>query len=306
MAFDKSYLGDQVATGVLIPTIQGISGIIPGVTVKPELAGLIGAEKADFWYDLAPAVEEADAGDDFDTAQVGSKKATIVMTKALHADEKIPQVAIDTISVDIVGAKTLQLATAIGNGLGKRFYNNLVGLAQKKTYTNGEGMVDAIAEGIKTFSEGASAKIDGVTSDGAGGNPAAFSNATNGILPTTVVVSTAGLKKLRQDASFKDLFNGTGALPGTVGTLFGLQVVYSQHLDTIDVISGTAGTQPAEFVLLNFQGVAFPYSLNMLRAIPSENFNGVRLQAEVVYPDHDEPSVLVIDSFAMAFTEAAA
>lgn len=299
MAYDKSYLGDQVATGVLIPTVQGISGILPGVTVKPELAGLIGAEKADFWYDLAPAVEEADAGDDFDTAQVGSKKATIVMTKALHADEKIPQVAIDAINIDVVGAKTVQLAQAIGNGLGKRFYNNLVALAQKKTYTNSATMIDAIAEGIQTFTSGASVLIDGASDT-------TFSNSTNGILPTTLVVSTVGLKKLRQDADFKALFDGQGNLPGTIGTLFGLQVVYSQHLDTIDVIPGTGGVQPAEFVLLNFQGVAFPYSLNMLRAIPSENFNGVRLQAEVVYPDHAEASVLVIDSYAMAFTEAAA
>ena len=299
MAYDKSYLGDQVATGVLIPTVQGISGILPGVTVKPELAGLIGAEKADFWYDLAPAVEEADAGDDFDTAQVGSKKATIVMTKALHADEKIPQVAIDAINIDVVGAKTVQLAQAIGNGLGKRFYNNLVALAQKKTYTNSATMIDAIAEGIQTFTSGASVLIDGASDT-------TFSNSTNGILPTTLVVSTVGLKKLRQDADFKALFDGQGNLPGTIGTLFGLQVVYSQHLDTIDVIAGTGGVQPAEFVLLNFQGVAFPYSLNMLRAIPSENFNGVRLQAEVVYPDHAEASVLVIDSYAMAFTEAAA
>jgi hypothetical protein len=299
MAYDKSYLGDQVATGVLIPTVQGISGILPGVTVKPELAGLIGAEKADFWYDLAPAVEEADAGDDFDTAQVGSKKATIVMTKALHADEKIPQVAIDAINIDVVGAKTVQLAQAIGNGLGKRFYNNLVALAQKKTYTNSATMIDAIAEGIQTFTSGASVLIDGASDT-------TFSNSTNGILPTTLVVSTVGLKKLRQDADFKALFDGQGNLPGTIGTLFGLQVVYSQHLDTIDVIPGTGGVQPAEFVLLNFQGVAFPYSLNMLRAIPSENFNGVRLQAEVVYPDHAEASVLVIDSYAMAFTEAGA
>ena len=89
MAYDKSYLGDTVATGVLIPTVQGISGVIPGVTVKPELGGLIGAQTAEFWYDLAPAVEDADAGDDFDTAQVGSKKATVVMTRALHADEKL-------------------------------------------------------------------------------------------------------------------------------------------------------------------------------------------------------------------------
>ena len=299
MAYDKSYLGDQVATGVLIPTVQGISGILPGVTVKPELAGLIGAEKADFWYDLAPAVEEADAGDDFDTAQVGSKKATIVMTKALHADEKIPQVAIDAINIDVVGAKTVQLAQAIGNGLGKRFYNNLVALAQKKTYTNSATMIDAIAEGIQTFTTGASVLIDGASDT-------TFSNSTNGILPTTLVVSTVGLKKLRQDADFKALFDGQGNLPGTIGTLFGLQVVYSQHLDTIDVIPGTGGVQPAEFVLLNFQGVAFPYSLNMLRAIPSENFNGVRLQAEVVYPDHAEASVLVIDCYAMGFTEAGA
>ena len=298
MAYAKSYLGDQVATGVLIPTVQGISGIIPGVTVKPELAGLIGAEKADFWYDLAPAVEEADAGDDFDTAQVGSKKATIVMTKALHADEKIPQVAIDAINIDVVGAKTVQLAQTIGNALGKRFYNNVIGLSQKKTYTNGLGMVDAIAEGLGTFTTGVSVEIDGVANTD-------FSNSTNGIEATTIVVSTVGLRKLRQDPDFKALFDGQGNLPGTIGTLFGKAVVYSQHLDTIDVLAA-AGVQPAEFVLLNFQGVAFPYSLNMLRAIPSENFNGVRLQAELVYPDHDEPSVLVIDSYAMAFTEAAA
>jgi len=297
MAYAKSYLGDQVATGVLIPTVQGISGIIPGVTVKPELAGLIGAEKADFWYDLAPAVEEADAGDDFDTAQVGSKKATIVMTKALHADEKIPQVAIDAINIDIVGAKTVQLAQTIGNALGRRFYNNVIGLAQKKTYTFGLGMVDAIAEGLGTFTAGVSVNIDGSANT-------AFVNSTNGIEATTIVVSTAGLKKLRQDPDFKALFDGQGNLPGTIGTLFGKTVVYSQHLDAIDVLA-TAGLQPAEFVLLNFQGVAFPYSLNMLRAIPSENFNGVRLQAELVYPDHAEASVLVIDSYAMAFTQGA-
>jgi hypothetical protein len=286
MAFAKSYLGDQVATGVLIPTVQGISGIIPGVTVKPELAGLIGAEKADFWYDIAPAVEDADAGDDFSVAQVGSKKATIVMTRALHADEKIPQVAIDTINIDVVGAKTLQLATAIGNRLGSKFYTDLLALAQAKTYTNGLEFIDAIAEGIATFKAGSNTKLDGE-------NNTAFSNATNGILPTTIVVGTTGEKLLRQDADFKALFDGQGQLPGTLGTLFGLQVVASQHVAGVD------------FLLLNHQGVAYPYSLNMLRAIPSENFNGIRLQAELVYPDASEASVLVINSFAMKFTEAA-
>ena len=287
MAYAKSYLGDQVASGVLIPTVQGISGIIPGVTVKPELSGLIGAEKVDFWYDLAPAVEDADAGDDFDVAQVGSKKATIVMTRALHANEKIPQVAIDAINIDIVGAKTLQLATALGNKLGNKFYTDLLALAQAKTYTNALSFIDAIAEGIATFKAGSNSKLDGT-------NNTDFSNATNGILPTTIVVGTTGEKKLRQDADFKALFDGQGQLPGTIGTLFGLQVVASQHVTSID------------FLLLNYQGVAYPYSLNMLRAIPSEVFNGIKLQAELVYPDSSEASVLVINSFAMKFTEAAA
>ena len=287
MAYDKSYLGDQVASGVLIPTVQGISGVIPGVTVKPELSGLIGAEKVDFWYDLAPAVEDADAGDDFDVAQVGSKKATIVMTRALHANEKIPQVAIDAINIDVVGAKTLQLATAIGNKLGSKFYTDLLALAQAETYTNGLSFIDAIAEGIATFKAGESIEIDGSADT-------TFSNATNGILPTTIVVGTTGEKLLRQDADFKALFDGQGQLPGTIGTLFGLQVVASQHVTAVD------------FLLLNHQGVAYPYSLNMLRAIPSEVFNGIKLQAELVYPDASEASVLVIDSFAMKFTEAEA
>jgi hypothetical protein len=287
MAYSKDYLGDTVATGVLIPTVQGISGIIPGVTVKPELGGLIGAQTAEFWYDIAPAVEDATAGEDFSVAQVGQKKATIVMERALHADEKIPQVAIDAINIDVVGAKTLQLATAIGNKLGQKFYTDLLALAQAKTYTNGLDFIDAIAFGIAEFKKGSSAKLDGVVNT-------TFSNATNGILPTTIVVGTDGEKLLRQDADFKALFDGQGLLPGTLGTLFGLQVVSSQHVTGVD------------FLLLNYQGVAYPYSLNMLRAIPSENFNGIRLQAELVYPNSSEASVLVIDSFAMKFTEAGA
>jgi hypothetical protein len=287
MAYSKDYLGDTVATGVLIPTVQGISGIIPGVTVKPELAGLIGAQTAEFWYDIAPAVEDATAGEDFSVAQVGSKKATIVMERALHADEKIPQVAIDAINIDVVGAKTLQLATAIGNRLGNKFITDLLALAQAKTYANGLDFVDAIADGIATFKAGSNTKLDGE-------NNTAFSNATNGIMPTTILIGTTGEKLLRQDADFKNLFEGQGALPGTLGTLFGLQVVASQHVTGVD------------FILLNHQGVAYPYSLNMLRAIPSENFNGVRLQAELVYPNSSEASVLVINSFAMKFTEASA
>jgi hypothetical protein len=54
--------------------------------------------------------------------------------------------------------------------------------------------------------------------------------------------------------------------------------------------------------------VAFPYSLQALRTVEAEGFIGVRVQGELVLPlaHGSEPSILVIDSYAMKFTEAAA
>jgi len=100
---------------------------------------------------------------------------------------------------------------------------------------------------------------------------------------------------MRQDPSFKDLFSGQGALPGTIGQLFGLNVVVSQHVTGVD------------FILLNYEGVAFPYALQALRTVEAEGFIGIRVQGELVLPlaHGSEPSILVIDSYAMKFTEAA-
>jgi hypothetical protein len=241
MAFSKSYLGDTVATNVVLQTIAPISGIIGGVTVKPELAGLIQANVAEFWYNLAPAVEVGTAGDDFGTSNVGTKKATIVLERNIKFDEKIPQVAIDTIQADIVADVVAKGALRMANKAGELFYTALLGLAQAKTYTNALDLVDAIAEGISTFKAGSNTKLDG-------SNDTTFSNATNGIVPTTIVLGVVGERKMRQDPAFKDLFTGQGALPGTIGQLFGLNDVVSQHVSGVD------------FILFNYEGVSFPYS----------------------------------------------
>lgn len=305
MSFSKSYLGDTVATGVLLPTIFGKAGVIPGVTVKPELAVTINANVAEFWYNLAPTVDVALAGADFNSTNVGSKKATLTLARALRIDEKIPQVAIDTVSVDLVAATLGNAALALGNRLGLAFYTDLLFHAQKKTYTNSLAMVDAIAEGIATFKTSNSVNI-------LGSADATFSNGANGVEPTTIVVGSVGERKLRQDPDFQSLFQGQATYPGQIGTLFGMPVIVSTHLDAIDVDSGTAGTQVADFVLLNFQGIAYPAALNMLRTVESEGFNGIRLQGEVVFPalasgasGNPLPGVLVIDSYCMAFRPAA-
>ena len=304
MAFSKSYLGDTVATGVLLPTIFGKAGVIPGVTVKPELAVVIQANVAEFWYNLAPTVDIALAGADFNSTNVGSKKATLTLARALRIDEKIPQVAIDTVSVDLIAATLGNAALALGNRLGLEFYKDLLFLAQKKTYTNALKMVDAIAEGIATFKTSSSVEILGVADT-------TFSNGANGVEPTTIIVGSVGERKLRQDPDFQSLFQGQATYPGQIGTLFGLPVIVSTHLDAIDVLPA-GGTQVADFVLLNYQGIAYPAALSMLRTVESEGFNGIRLQGEVVFPalvsgatGDPLPGVLVIDSYAMAFTEGA-
>lgn len=305
MAFSKSYLGDTVATGVLLPTIFGKAGVIPGVTVKPELAVTIQANVAEFWYNLAPTVDIALAGADFNSTNVGSKKATLTLARALRIDEKIPQVAIDTVSVDLIAATLGNAALALGNRLGLEFYKDLLFLAQKKTYTNTLAMVDAIAEGIATFKTSSSVNIFGQAD-------ATFSNGANGVEPTTIIVGSVGERKLRQDPDFQSLFQGQATYPGQIGTLFGLPVIVSTHLDGIDVDSGTGGVQPADFVLLNYQGIAYPAALNMLRTVEAEGFNGIRLQGEVVFPalvsgasGNPLPGVLVIDSYCMTFRPGA-
>jgi len=291
MAFSKSYVGDTLATGVVQRTIEAKTAIIPNVTVKGELVGKINAQTAEFWYNLAPAVADATAGADFSSSNVGNKKATIVMERALHIDEKIPQVAIETVGVPFVADMTAKASVALANALGAKFIADLKGLAQAKTYTNGLGFVDAVAEGIGTFEAGVSVKIDG-SSD------TSYSNKTNGIRPTTIILGTAGKTKLLQDDAFQSLFQGAqnASYPQIIGQLFGLNVVFAQDLADVD------------FILLNYEGVAYPYSLNTLRVVEAEGFNGVRLQAELVYPlvYSSEPSIVVIDSYVMKFTEASA
>jgi hypothetical protein len=301
MAFSKSYLGDTVATGVLIPTIFGKAGVIPGVTVKPELAGLISAQTAEFWFNLAPTVDVALAGADFATSNVGSKKATMVLGRAARIDEKIPQVAIDTVSVDLIAATLGNSALALGNRIGLEFYKDLFQLCQHKTYDVSLGMIDAIALGIETFKKGVSTQING-SSD------TTFSNLVNGVEPTTIVVGVKGERLLRQDTAFQALFQGQATYPGQIGTLFGMPVIVTSHFDGIDLDGSTNGVQAADFVLLNYQGVAYPASINMLRTVEAEGFNGIRLQGEVGFPSltsgvtgNAQPAVLVIDSYAMSF-----
>lgn len=300
MAYSKSYLGDTKALNVVLQTIAKKNAIIPGVTVKAELAGLVQANVAEFYYDLAPAVQEGDAGVDFNATQKGNKKAVMPLTRALLIDEKIPQVAAEAVQYDVVMDRMVKGALALANRLGDKFLIDLVGKAQGKEYTNGKDGYEAVVEAIGTFSQGVSVNVGGASDT-------SYTNAANGIQPTTLIVGDAFRAKLLETPAFQRLIGDTRMeIPGLIGTMLGLNVVYSQQLDNIDTDSGTSGIQPAEFILLNHEGVAYPYSLNTLRVVESELFNGVRVQGEIVYADAGTYAILPIDCHAMHFVEVAA
>jgi hypothetical protein len=289
MAISKNYLSDTLATGVVTQTINSITSLIPGVTVKAELAGLISASTAEYWYNLAPNIATTDAGADFSTSNVGSKKAVMPLTRALHMDEKVPGFAIETTSADVLNDRIAKGSIAMANKIGSLFMTDLLALAQaQEVEVAGADFYLGIVEAIKVFSTGSSAKVGGAVDT-------TYSNAANGVQPTTIVVGDVGRSKLFANQAFQRLIGDSNqnAIPGLIGNMLGLRVVYSQHLTGVD------------FLLLNAEGVAFPYSLNTLRVVESEAFNGVRVQGEVVLPDAGTYSVLPIDSYAMKFSVVA-
>lgn len=290
MAFSKNYIADTRTLAVITQTVGKKSSLIPGITVKADLAGLVQANVAEYYFNLAPNVGDVLAGDDFSSTNAGSKKAVMPLTRGLHIDEKIPNVAIDATTPDLILDRTVKGALAIANKLGQKFMADLVGLAKVATYTAGLDFYQAVVEAIGTYSGALSANVGGVTDT-------TFSNRENGIQPTAIVVGDFGRAALLGTDAFQRLIQATGEVPGLIGEMLGLNVVYSQDLDGI-------GGAP-EFMLLNHEGVAYPFSINTMRVVESEQFNGVRVQAEIGYAAANNFAVLPIDSFAIKFTEAA-
>ena len=283
MSFSKNYIADTVALAVITQTVNSKRALIPGVTVKPELAGLVQASVAEYYFNLAPAVGEALAGDDFDTAQVGSRKAVMPLTQALHVDEKIPNVAIDATQADVLYDRMMKGAIAVSNRMGAKFIEALTSLAQPLV-VSGTNIYDRIVAAQAAFGQLASAKVGGAVNT-------SYNNGVNGIQADTIIVGDVGRGALFATEQFQRLINANGEIPGLIGTMLGMNVVYAQDLTD------------QEFLMIYSEGVAFPYSINTLRVVESEQFNGVRVQAEVAFAEKANGTwswaILPIDSHAV-------
>ena len=278
--FSKNYTGDTKALAVITQTINKKQAIIPGVTVNMELSGLVQAAVAEFYYNLAPAVGETTAGAHFSTDNKGSKKAVLPLTRALQIDEEIPRAAVDTTSASVVYDRLAKGSIALSNRLGAKFLASLELLAQDKTIV-ADNFFDAIVDAQLEFSSANSVNVGGVADT-------TYSNKENGIEPNSILVGDKGRAGLFKTEQFQRVINATGTMPNLIGTMLGLDVVYAKDLD-------------ADFMLVYAEGVAFPYSINTLRVVRAEGFEGVRVQGEIAYADHGY-GILPIDSHAIKFT----
>jgi hypothetical protein len=286
MSFSKNYIGDTVALAVITQTVNTKRALIPGVTVKADLAGLVQANVAEYYFNLAPNVVDAVAGADFNTTTIGSKKAVMPLTAALHVDEKIPNVAIDATAADVLMDRMMKGSIAAANALGAKFIDAVHSLSQTVTPV-GADIYARITDAQGKFGQLSSAKVGGAVDT-------TFSNAVNGVQAKTLIVGDAGRAALFNTPAFQRLIGDSNAntIPGLIGTMLGMDVVYAQDLPAA-----------TEFMLLDPEGVAFPYSIQTLRVVESENFNGVRVQLEIGHAPKTGGvwgyAVLPVDSYAI-------
>ena len=279
-----SYVGDTVATGIVLKTIEAKTSIIPGVTVRSDTNVHFNANIVEYYYDLAPSIVDAAAGADYTNTTKGNRKASVTLDHAYQVDERIPHANSQSVSYDLVNDKILKASIAMANGVNAKFITALGALAQTAVYTKGKTAYEAVAEAVAIFNHASSIKVGGSAD-------VTYSNETNGIQAKTILVGDTFRAALLGTTQFTAIIQATGQIGGLIGQMLGLNVVYSQDY------SGTG------FILLNAEGVAYPLSLNNLRMVDSEIFNGVRVQGELGYPTQGY-ALLPIDSYAIEFTES--
>lgn len=276
-----SYVGDTQATGIVLKTIQAKTAILGGITCRADLGVKFGANFVEYYYDLAPSIVDAAAGADYTNTTKGNRKATVTLDHALQVDERIPNVNAAAVSYDVIADKLLKGSIAMSNGVGAKFITAISALAQNKVWTKGKTAFEAVLEAISIFNQAQSIKVGGVVD-------VTYFNKDNGIQATTMIVGDTFRALLLATTQFTAIIQASGQINGLIGRMLGLNVVYSQ-----DYIG-------AGFILLNSDGIAYPLSINDLRVVDSEIFNGVRVQGELGYPTQGY-AVLPIDTFAIEF-----
>lgn len=269
---------DDVAINYIYPTLDDVSVLIPGVTINPDVSIEVGGGNAFFYKDGNITVEDGAAGRNFNNAEGGNYRVDIPLNQSFQIDEKIPLVAVEAITPDVLGTKLVNATKAMANAWGRK------GLI--KMITGGAPLfVDASLTAELTASTIYGKIVDDVkTFDTKEGNLKKSEGANY------LIVTPTALALLRKSTEFLQTSATAGVLKdGIVGTVAGLTVVLGRQLEAIaNDAKAAASTVYATitdvyYILGSYDAFAAPVIFRNFRMKDSELFFGTRVQAEVPY-----------------------
>lgn len=275
----ENWNADDVALNYIYPTLGDVSVLIPGVTINPEVSVEVGGGNAFFYKDADAAVTDGHAGRDFSRAEGGNYRVDIPLNQSFQVDEKVPQVAVEAITADVLGTKMINATKAIANAWGKKGLVQMIlgGTALYSSTTNAASALAAntiyttVVDDVAVFDKKA-----GNLKKAEGAN--------------YLIVSPTALQLLRKSTEFLQTSATAGILKdGVVGSVAGLTVVLGKQLEGLgSVVQAAASTVYTEitdiyYVLGSYDAFAAPVIFRNFRMKDSENFFGTRVQAEIPY-----------------------
>lgn len=271
--------GDDVAINYIYPTLSDVSVLIPGVTINPDVSVEAKGGNAFFYKDGDIAVTEGEAGRDFNRAEGGNYRVDIPLNRSFQVDEKVPLVAVEAITPEVLGTKLINATKAVANAWGKQGLIEMIkgGTALYSSTNNAASTLLAntiyptLIDDIKTF-------------DTKTGNLKKSEGANY------LIVGPTALALLRKSTEFLTTSATAGIIKdGVVGQVGGLTVVLGRQLEGLgSVVQAQASTTYAEigtiyYVLGSYDAFAAPIIFRNFRLKDSELFFGTRVQAELPY-----------------------
>ena len=276
-AVATNWNADDIATNYIFPTLSDVSVLIPGLTTNPDLSIEVGGGSAFLYKDGDIAVEEGVAGRNFNNAEGGNYRIDIPLNRSFQIDEKVPLVAVEAISVEVLGTKLVNATKAMANAWGKKGLVAMIlgGTALYSSSTNAASALAAntiygtIIDDIETF-------------DTKAGNLKKAEGANY------LIVSPKALALLRKSDEFLATSATAGVLKdGVVGAVGGLTVVLGKQLEGLDSVitldNAYTKVEDIYYVLGAYDAFAAPVIFRQFRLKDSELFFGTRIQAEVPY-----------------------
>jgi hypothetical protein len=245
MAYTSGFNGDQVALKHIINTMNAKDYLLPGVIANPALSYTVMGESA-FFYTKGTSTLNAShsLGAGSTTAVKGGKRINIDITTGGKFDFVIPGPELKTAaSVDVKTRYIIEETIRLLNARQEAGLTAILAAGVAKTYVKGATAFVALTDALATY------KAD---------------NKVSAHKPTGILVSPSFWAKLLQDNKFIRSTDRADlkVFDGQILEVAGIPVIEAVDLST------------ADFVLVNYNGVAAPMNIATFKMVPADMGGG--------------------------------